>query len=409
MATDERERIALDQLHQALQQKERFDDLVASVVSGGMSAEDFLSAREEINAHASLVASLDRTALTDFSRKEQADALVKEVTGGVDAYNQALGRFVDESLLSATLEEEFAPLLEIGQSDLAQTGTDKELARLRRNADWEGDGWAVKEDYAHETRKRLMEELSLSQLSSSGSTGPAKKIGLRKSMEVVPSGPPALGRHCPSCKAEMRPDDAVCTQCGWGVKTRPAPASTSAGGTSGWCKAVAVLVSVALVGWLYYLPYRTLSMIRDAALQGDSETLKDYIDFPLFRESVKENVNSFMARKMAELQKENQDNPYMAVGMALAGSISDRFVESFVTPSAIAALTQGQKPSPDSPSEQTSDSRSSQAPQMNMKYDGLSRFSVTFTDTTTSTVPLVLYLRRQGFSWKITSLKMNFE
>jgi hypothetical protein len=131
--------------------------------------------------------------------------------------------------------------------------------------------------------------------------------------------------------------------------------------------------------------------------------LKDYIDFSAFRESVKENVNALMARQMATMSKEKQD----------------KFVDSFVTPSAIVALTKGQKPSLDEPPHMGKETASSKpleasdnsvdAPRIKMRYDTLSRFSVTFIDKKTNKSPLVLILRRQGLSWKLTSLQMNFD
>ena len=180
------------------------------------------------------------------------------------------------------------------------------------------------------------------------------------------------------------------------------------------------IVLIVIVGWIYFLPYRTLGKIREAALNGDSETLKDYIDFSAFRESVKENVSALMARQMAAMSKEEQDNPFMVLGMMLAGTFADKFVDSFVTPSAIVALTKGQKPSLDEPhmGTETASSKpqpleasdnSVDAPRIKMRYDTLSRFSVTFIDKKTNKSPLVLILRRQGLSWMLTSLQMNFD
>ncbi|MBU2520667.1 MAG: DUF2939 domain-containing protein [Proteobacteria bacterium] len=179
------------------------------------------------------------------------------------------------------------------------------------------------------------------------------------------------------------------------------------------------IVLIVIVGWIYFLPYRTLGKIREAALNGDSETLKDYIDFSAFRESVKENVNELMASQMATMSKEEQDNPFMVLGMMLAGTFADKFVDSFVTPSAIVALTKGQKPSLDEPPHMGTETANSKpleasdnsvdAPRIKMRYDTLSRFSVTFIDKKTNKSPLVLILRRQGLSWMLTSLQMNFD
>jgi len=96
------------------------------------------------------------------------------------------------------------------------------------------------------------------------------------------------------------------------------------------------VIALAMLGWLYYQPYRTLGKIREAALNGESEALKDYVDFPSLRESIKENINALLSREMA---KGDQNNPFAALGMVLAGKIVEQLVDSFVSPRSIVALT----------------------------------------------------------------------
>jgi hypothetical protein len=176
-----------------------------------------------------------------------------------------------------------------------------------------------------------------------------------------------------------------------------------------------ILVVVIAGAWFYAAPYLTLNQIREAAQNGDVETLSDLIDFPALRESIKETLKATMLREMA---KEKEQNFFTALGTMVAGALIDPVVEGFVSPSGIASMTQGRRPSveknenkSESPgSQRESDSTIASKDQAwssaRMEYNGFSKFLVRFPDETTGRDSMILVLRRSGFSWKLSALRM---
>ena len=193
---------------------------------------------------------------------------------------------------------------------------------------------------------------------------------------------------------------------------------------------LAIVGTLVLCGWLYAGPYLTLYNIREAAQEGDSETLSELVDFPSLRESIKE---EFKAKMMREMGKAKEQGAFAALGMMLAGALIDPMVDAAVTPSSIAAWTQGQRPSLEKDAPGVSESgASSPSPRIipessgedepskpqagnaqddrwagaHMGYDGLSKFVVRFKDQDTGKDAIVLVLRRTGFSWQLSSLRI---
>ena len=85
----------------------------------------------------------------------------------------------------------------------------------------------------------------------------------------------------------------------------------------------AVVLVGALVGGVYYAsPYLVLNELRQAVAAKDSEVLKELIDFPSVRQSLKDQFNVILASNMAA---EAKDNPFAAV--STRGTGDDRIDE----------------------------------------------------------------------------------
>ncbi|MBR2270403.1 DUF2939 domain-containing protein [Sphingobium sp.] len=97
-----------------------------------------------------------------------------------------------------------------------------------------------------------------------------------------------------------------------------------------------ILIIAGFGGWYFASPSIAMSGLRDAAVEGDREELKDRVDFPAVRESLKAQVR---AHFVTEMQKE-KDNPFAALGMAMAGAIVDPMIDGIVSPSGIKAMVQ---------------------------------------------------------------------
>jgi hypothetical protein len=173
---------------------------------------------------------------------------------------------------------------------------------------------------------------------------------------------------------------------------------------------ILILVLLASLSvWAYYGPHRTLNKIREAAEKGDTEALRDLIDFPSVRESLKEQLNSIMAKKMTV---ELKDNPFASLGMMIASAIVDKMVDSFVTPNGIASLVKGMKPKFDpsqNPNENIDSSEEKNTENKISKkyrYEGLSKFIVSFCNKDKNTECISLILRRDGLKWKLTEIQI---
>jgi len=170
------------------------------------------------------------------------------------------------------------------------------------------------------------------------------------------------------------------------------------------------LILVALTSisvWAYYAPHRTLDNIKLMAEKGDSEGLRELIDFPSVREGMKEQLNAYMLKQMAT---ELKGNPFAAFGMMFAGALVDRVVDSFVTPTGIASFSKGIKPKINNPSINQNDNNESKADNASdniirtNKYEGTSKFIVSFSNRNDKSKTISLILRRQGITWKLTSI-----
>lgn len=174
-----------------------------------------------------------------------------------------------------------------------------------------------------------------------------------------------------------------------------------------------VVAAMAGCMWFYFSPYIALQRLKTAAQEGKTEELVELVDFPAVRESLKEGIRTAMLREMGKME----DNPLAALGMMMAGAMVEPMVEMFITPSGLAALSGGRRPAgvrEEQPPEhreaaprQAAEMRD-QEPAMLMGYEGLSTFSVRFIDKNTGKEEVALVMRRQGFSWKLTSIRLRF-
>lgn len=177
---------------------------------------------------------------------------------------------------------------------------------------------------------------------------------------------------------------------------------------------VAALLVLLAAFWAYTAPRRTLEAIREAARAGDSERLAELIDFPAVRESLKEQFRALMKDEMEKATRENPDNPFAAagaaLGMMLATSVVDTLVDAAVSPSGIAKLASGDRPTvlgtkKDSATDGEEDQGKNVAAEMG--YESLSRYEVKFRDPDKPEEGVTLSLRRNGLSWRLVSVRFE--
>lgn len=154
-------------------------------------------------------------------------------------------------------------------------------------------------------------------------------------------------------------------------------------------------------------PYITVYQIKSAAERKDGEALSEYVDFVSLRQNFKDQMNAMFMRKMDS--QEMKDNPFAMLGMAFAGMMVERAVETYVTPAGITQLMAGRTPNLDQKGDaeqNLSEVTTMPFSDANLSYASFSKFVVTVQRDTDE---FKFVLRRRGIGWKITEIVLPLE
>jgi DUF2939 family protein len=157
---------------------------------------------------------------------------------------------------------------------------------------------------------------------------------------------------------------------------------------------VNLLVAVIIAGstaWLYASPQMVVRDLQAAAEQGDSAALSKHVDFPAVRENLKADVKEAMMGG----SKEDSDDALSGLGLAVGGTIVDGAVDTFVSPSGVAAISRGIHPS--------GKSSDDQAPSFKIKTRRLNSFMVEFENS--DNAPDLVFSRK-GLGWQLTRIDL---
>jgi len=161
--------------------------------------------------------------------------------------------------------------------------------------------------------------------------------------------------------------------------------------------------------WLYFTPYLALRKIQAAAERGDAETLNEMVDFPAFRESVKQGVRTAVSREISH-SDEGSGNPFAALGGMIAGALVGPMVDAFVTPEGIAALTNGIRPDSDGGRGGNGGERERTIDpdvEITREYEGVDRFVIHFVDEKSGKERVALVMHRDGLAdWKLSGVRL---
>ena len=192
-----------------------------------------------------------------------------------------------------------------------------------------------------------------------------------------------------------------------------------------------VIVVVAVLGYGYASPYLALDRLKRAADARDGQTVSEYVDYPAFRESLKEQIGGLLTRR---LEARANGNPLTAIGAMIGVALIGPLVDAYATPDGVAALLNGMPPrgdptqrppappntganpaagpadstpAPAAPAPGTTTTTPPQPPQTTAGYRGINEFAVTYQhgvgDARYSAI-----LRREGlFSWKLAAVDLN--
>ncbi|MBT5420253.1 MAG: DUF2939 domain-containing protein [Candidatus Cloacimonetes bacterium] len=167
---------------------------------------------------------------------------------------------------------------------------------------------------------------------------------------------------------------------------------------------IIVLLLIAGIGYVAASPLITINQIKSGIEEQDSEQLSENIDFPVLRQNMKEQFNAVM---MKEAASELEDNPFGALAIGFASKLVDGMVDSFVTPSGLANLMEGKKPSKHS-SGSSSDASTTKSEKRELfknarySYDSTSKFSVWVPNDDGEEIRFVI--RRNGIEWKLANI-----
>jgi len=156
-----------------------------------------------------------------------------------------------------------------------------------------------------------------------------------------------------------------------------------------------VIVGVFFVVWYFLSPSMALSGLRDAAIAGDKDELKERIDFASLKESVTDQLKSKM---LEEMQKtEGEDSGLEGLGAMIGMGMADTMVDALITPENMAKMVIGR--------EEGGTTDSDEAPDLDIERDGFSKFTVKSKDSKGPSPTLIF--KRDGLSWRMTDIDMS--
>ena len=174
-------------------------------------------------------------------------------------------------------------------------------------------------------------------------------------------------------------------------------------------KGVAALAVVAFLVLYFASPILTVNGLVAAAKAGDEAKLERLVDFPAFRDSLKDELT---ARLMAEAQADPdvRDSGLGGLGMMLAPMLVSGAVDALVNAPTIAAMVRtADTPDPAdaatrAPPEKEGEDRDIR---QSYAYRDLNTFVLGLTDPDRPDETLRLLLRRQGlFGWKLSGVDL---
>lgn len=162
-----------------------------------------------------------------------------------------------------------------------------------------------------------------------------------------------------------------------------------------------VFIAVCAVAiWLYFTPHLAMRRLQQAAEAGDRAALAEMVDFPSVRASVKEEVRDALSERISK-----DDSPLGAFGAALAGVVVDPLVDSFVTPSGIAAAVRGERPSLGGHGERAE--KAAKDLEVARGYESVDTFVLHFRDRDDGEERMALVMRRDGLAgWKLSAIRI---
>lgn len=176
------------------------------------------------------------------------------------------------------------------------------------------------------------------------------------------------------------------------------------------------LLFVCLGVWFYLTPYLAIRDMRSAALNRDAKAFCTYIDFPVFKDNLKSELNAKMLAEMNENQ-ELEDNPFSGLAMTFAPAIVNNMVDGFVSPAGIERLFKGgfdsnqtsqgaTEPATVATKTFSSDFMNEEKGELTTGYNSYDEFEVSYKPKTGGNSKLI-FERRGLWRWKLINMKLD--
>jgi hypothetical protein len=171
--------------------------------------------------------------------------------------------------------------------------------------------------------------------------------------------------------------------------------------------ALALVLLLALGGYVAAGPYLAIRGIQQALKDQDVSALSDHVDFAALRVSFRAQLEDALARRAGS---EMQSSLLGQLGLSLGNRVVGLGVDAMVTPVGVAALLQGRSVWKRALGETANgDTYGPPAPveplkQAEHRYASLSRFTATTYDQ--AGAPTVFVFTRQGLRWQLTDIRL---
>ena len=172
--------------------------------------------------------------------------------------------------------------------------------------------------------------------------------------------------------------------------------------------ALIIVILLGIAGWMAAGPFFTINAIRSAVREQDAAKLSQQVDFPALRTSLKQQVDDYVVRRAGA---DMQSSLLGSIALQLASGATDGIVDAMATPAGLAAVMEGRNFWDRMSGRRSSseDGYATAAPRdplegAKYRYESPSRFTATVANADGD--PVVFVLTRQGFSWKVTDVRL---
>lgn len=168
-----------------------------------------------------------------------------------------------------------------------------------------------------------------------------------------------------------------------------------------------VIVCASLV--LMYVvagPYLTVSKIKTSIVEQDAEKLAENIKFPELRMNIKEQLNATIIK---ESSTKSESNLFTTLAVTFATTVVDKFVDSFITPSGLSALMEGERHIDNPRNKEESGKIDNEKLFENARYvyESLNKFSIWVPNYKGEETRFIL--KRDGIEWRLVNIEIPID